>query len=116
MDKKIVYIAHAIGGDVKGNLTKLLNILRKINLDQAKFGIDCENIVPVASYVADVQCLNDNVIEERKRGIENNEAIIKSGIFHELWLVGDFISYGMQIEVDLAKKYGIPVVNYIDKI
>lgn len=115
MQKKIVYIAHAISGDTKTNIRELLDILRKINLDQAKFGIDCSGVVPLCSYLADVQCLDDTKVEERKRGIENNTAILESGIIQELWLTGATISFGMQEEVKIAKLLGIPVINYINK-
>ena len=114
MSKKIVYIAHAISGDTSAHIHNLLYILRKINTNDAGV-IDCEDIVPICAYLADVQCLDDTKVEERKRGIENNTALLESGVIKELWLTGATISFGMQEEVKLAKLHGIPVINLINK-
>lgn len=103
---KIVYIAHPIGGDVENNLKDLVRILRKINL--APFS----DIVPLAPYYADILALDDDNPDERARGIKNDVAVLKSGIFAELWLTGPRISPGMEAERKLAIELRIPVMDY----
>lgn len=128
--KKIVYIAHPIGGDIEANLKDLFRILRVINTNyhpnrsssewifgSKEYGAyDFTNIIPVAPYVADIYSLDDNNALERKRGIDNDTALILTGVFNELWLTGDKISFGMQQEVALFKNLGKPIINYIGKI
>lgn len=119
--KKIVYIAHPIGGDIEANLKDLFRILRIINMNlQPKDPIiakwEFEDIHPVAPYVADIYSLDDNRPLERRRGIDNDIALILTGIFKELWLTGNKISFGMEEEVKLFRAMGKPIINYIGKI
>jgi len=105
---KIVYIAHCISGNIEENLTDLRRIIRKVNIDGAP------SIVPLAPYYADIVSLNDDVPEERERGIRNDIAVLKSGLITELWLTGPRISKGMQAEINLAEQLGIPVKDFIN--
>lgn len=89
---KIAYIAHPISGDPKGNLEKIAAIVRDINLAEP-------NVVPFVPYYADIIALDDNVPEERKRGIRNDTAILESGVVDEIRLYGPKISKGMAEEV-----------------
>lgn len=109
MKKKIVYIAHPIGGDVQLNIQKVLGIVKRLNLSN-------NDIVPFAPYIVDCLALNDNEPEERARGFENNVALFKNGAIDEVWLYGDRISPGMKFEIDLAEDLGIPVVPKNDKM
>lgn len=97
---KIVYIAHPIGGDVKNNIAKVLAIVRDVNLTMPE-------VLPFAPYIVDLLALDDSIAAERKRGISNNEFLIK-GFVQELWLYGD--SSGCRAEAKLAKELNIPVV------
>ena len=99
---KIVYIAHPISGDIEGNLAKIRKIVREINMTMP-------DVVPLVPYYADIVSMDDNIPEERERGIKNDTAVLKSGIIMELWLFGDKISKGMQAEIVIAEKEGIPV-------
>lgn len=101
---KIVYIAHPISGDVKGNLEKIRLIAREINLTMP-------DIVPFAPYWLDCHALNDNDPAERERGIENDTAFFRRKVIDEVWLYGDRISSGMAEEVALALSLGIPVIS-----
>lgn len=102
--KKIVYIAHPIGGDVKANITKVGEIFRQISLDR-------QDVIPFAPYLAAVACLNDNVPQERAIGFEQNKAYFDRKMIDEVWLYGDRISNGMAQEIAWAKRMGIPVVS-----
>jgi len=114
---KIVYIAHAIGGDIEANLADLRRILRIINLNihplKVSIGFDFSDVIPIVPYYADIVSLDDNNPEERSRGIENDKALIETGVFDELWLTGSKISFGMSCEVIMFEKLCKPVVNYI---
>jgi len=100
---KIIYLAHPIGGDVPGNLKKIISIVRDINLTQP-------NVVPLVPYYADCLALCDNTQQERKRGLENGHAILKSGAIDEVWLYGPRISEGMMAEMIVATLQEIPVI------
>ncbi|SEV88655.1 hypothetical protein SAMN05428988_0129 [Chitinophaga sp. YR573] len=102
---KIVYIAHPISGDIAGNLEKIRQIVRKINLE-------CADIVPFAPYWVDCHALDDTIPSERERGIKNDTEFFKRGVIDEVWLFGDRISFGMQCEIEMAVSLGISVVNH----
>lgn len=100
---RIVYIAHPISNDVKGNVEKILAIVKQINLEE-------KNVSPFVPYLADVLALDDSIEEHRKKGISNNIAYLKSGIVEEVRVYGDFISRGVAEEIAIARKYRIPVI------
>lgn len=106
---KIIYIAHPISGDIEANLADLRRIIRRINMEYA-------DVVPLAPYYADIVSLDDNIPEERERGIKNDTALLERGFIDELWLTGPRISFGMSCEKTLAEKQGIPIVDLINKI
>lgn len=99
---KIAYIAHPVSGDVSGNIAKIIQICRTVNLEEP-------DVVPLVPYLSDLYALDDNDILERQRGIENDIAVIKSGIIKEVRLYGDKISKGMKAECDLAILLGIEI-------
>jgi hypothetical protein len=105
MKKKIVYLAHPISGNIEENLRDIIRIVRYINLN-------FQHVSPQVPYYADILALNDNDPEERARGIENDTAMIETGVYDELWLTGDRISLGMIMEVQLFKLLGKPVVDF----
>lgn len=100
---KVAYIAHPIGGDVLNNLEKIKAIGRKINMEEPE-------VIPFAHYFFDCYALDDNVPEERERGIKNGIALMRKGFIDEIRLYGDRISTGMSHEIDLAIELGIKVV------
>ena len=101
---KIAYIAHPISGDVKGNIDKIIAIVRQINLTEP-------DTVPFAPYIVDLLALDDSKPEERARGIQNDTALLSSGLITELRLYGPHISSGMKHEAALVKMMGIPVID-----
>ncbi len=100
---KIAYIAHPIRGALRGNLEKIREIGRKINLTEP-------NTVPFAPYYFDCYSLDDRVLKERKRGIKNDVCLIKRGFIDEVRLYGDRITPGMMAEINLAHDLKIPVI------
>ena len=101
---KIAYIAHPISGDIKGNLEKIRQIVREINMKEP-------NILPFAPYWVDCHALDDTIQKERERGIKNDCEFFVRKSFDELWLYGNNISNGMIEEVKLAHKMNIPVIG-----
>lgn len=90
--KRVAYIAHEIGNDVRGNIKLILAIAREINLTEP-------DVIPCIPYLSDVMCLKDSDPIERKRGLANGIHILKSGYITELRLYGPRISSGMVGEI-----------------
>lgn len=99
--KKVVFIAHPLSGDIKGNVNKVLRICRDLHTRE---------IIPCAPYLAALHYLDDTVIEHREIGIEANLECFRRKFIDELWLFGDRISPGMWQEILLAREMGIPIV------
>jgi len=57
------YIAHPVAGDVKGNILRVLAIIRQISLEE-------QDAIPVAPYLQCLFSLDELVLSERERGIE----------------------------------------------
>ena len=93
---KIIYIAHKISGDVEKNIQKVLSIVKHINLTEP-------DLVPFAPYIVDLQALDDNIPEQRARGMANNKAYFDSGMIDELWIYGE-VSAGIKLEIEWASK------------
>ncbi len=99
----VAYIAHPISGDVSENIKKLVEITRKINLEEP-------DVVPFAPYLIDLYALRDDVSEERARGIRNDVELMKRMFIDELRLYGHKISEGMRDEIKIAEELNIKVV------
>lgn len=102
MVKKTVFIGHPIGGDVQGNMTKVLAICAQVHTQE-------EDVIPVAPYLVSLQYLNDSVESDRALGMEANHECFRRGYVDELRLYGDRISDGMRGEIVLANLMDIPV-------
>ncbi len=106
---KIVYIAHPIGGDVRGNLKKIADIVRAINL-----GFETGDVIPFVPYYCDCVALDDGNPIHRDRGIYNDTVLIErmaiAGVLSELWVYGNIISSGVKAEIELAERFNIPVI------
>jgi len=106
-----VYICHPIKGknhqDKVNNLSKILEIVREINLTRP-------DVVPLTNYFADCLALDDDVEAERQKGLYNDRKLLESGIVDELWVFGDEITEGMEQEIETAKRMGIPV-KYVNE-
>jgi len=103
MKKKIIYIAHPIGGDVVENIKKVLSIVRDLSIEN--------EVIPFAPYIVDVQALDDSNPIERGIGFTHNMAMFERGIIDEVWIYGGRISNGMATEIKWAEIFGIPVIQ-----
>ncbi len=100
---KTVFVSHPIAGQVEENVKDILRICREIHT---------QDVIPVAPYLVAVQYLNDHVGEERELGIAANVEHFKRKVMDEMWLCGPKISAGMEEEIRLCLKFGIPVRCY----
>lgn len=105
----VVYIAHPVGGNVEENLADLRRVVAAVNRAHP-------NVVPFVPYYADCVSLDDDVPEDRERGIRNDTYLLRSGIVDEMWLTGPHVSRGMAAEAELAKLLGIRVVTRIGEL
>ncbi len=60
---KTVFIAHPISGAIRGNIEKVLKICEEVHI---------KDLIPVAPYIISLQYLNDDIVEDRKLGMEAN--------------------------------------------
>jgi hypothetical protein len=107
--RKVVFLAHAVAGDVDRNLANLRSIVAKIHKSDFL-------VLPFVPYYADAVSLNDNDTHDRVRAIQNGHYILASGVVDELWLCGNYITPGMEAEKKLADRLGIPVIDKIGKL
>lgn len=96
---KVVFIAHALRGDIEGNLESVKKYIR-----QAIYKED----FPCCPWYAIVESLDDGDEIERSIGIRANFMILER--CDELWVCGDYSeSEGVRDEIDHAIGHGIPV-------
>lgn len=99
--KKTAFIGHPIGGDIAGNVKKVLAICHEVHTR--------EGVIPIAPYLASLQYLDDTVAADRALGMEANHECFYRGLVDELRLYGDGISKGMWGEIAVAREVGIPI-------
>lgn len=100
--RRIEYIAHPIGGDVKRNVEKLLAIVQEIHVKEP-------DVIPFVPYLADVITLHDADKLQRNRGLSNCRHIIRATDIKCIRLYGDEITEGMIMEIQEHIKKGAMV-------
>lgn len=100
MKKKIVYIAHPIGGDVEGNLKSIQEIYAVISRTRP-------DIIPFCPYYATVKSLDDSIPADRSIGMEHNKVFFEQGIIKELWWFKR-VSTGVGQELEWCDEFNIP--------
>ena len=95
---KVVYIAHPLRGDWDANCASA----RRYCLAALRAGY-----APLAPYLMGL-ALDDTVPEDRAAGLGWDLDVIARSV-DEVWLCGDTVSPGMQMESDEAREQGIPV-------
>lgn len=101
--KKVVYIAHPISGDVRGNMEKVAKIIRDIAMNDRM-------TIPFAPYFSMLAAFDDIIPEERERGMVNNLEFFSKGFIDELWIYGE-PTKGMQMEIAMANEFNIPIIQ-----
>lgn len=106
-EMKVAYICHPISGDIDGNVNRILQIIREININEP-------TVVPFAPYISDVLAMPDTEPAFRTRGIKNDHTLINLEFIHECRIYGDTLSGGMIDEITEFKELNIPVIPMND--
>ena len=99
---KVVFIAHAYCGDPEVNLFDTERYIRYA-IKQGQH--------PCCPWYAMVRSLDDMDGDDRERGVKASLEILSR--CDELWVCGDEISPGVELEIDRANALRLPVV-YVD--
>lgn len=105
--KKIVYVAHEISGNIKGNIKNIREICKQIHLS---------GDIPFAPYLLSLQYLDDKIPFQREIGIELNHELLKRGFIDEMRVFGTRVSKGVFGELEIALRLGISVRSYDPRI
>lgn len=100
--KKLVYIAHPIGGNVKKNLDKIKAIYYLLTHGN-------NDIIPFAPYWSTCHAFDDSNPEHREIGMVQNKYFFENKIIDEVWVYCG-LSNGVKQEIEWASQFGIKVV------
>lgn len=101
---KKVFISRPIGGDsIEENIKALKDDLFMI------IQMDAE-IMPDAPYLQILSVLDDADPQERKKGLLMVKTMLQTNNYDEVWLRGNKITDGMQLEIEAAEEIGLKVV------
>ncbi|MEJ2905050.1 hypothetical protein WAE58_21575 [Pedobacter panaciterrae] len=100
MKKKIVYIAHPIGGDVEANLKSIQEIYLAISRNHP-------GVIPFCPYYATIMSLDDSVPNDHETGMDHNKIFFERKVFQELWWFTR-ISSGVGKELGWCDEFNIP--------
>jgi len=101
---KLVYICSPLRGDIERNITKARGYCRFAKMQGA---------VPLAPHTIFTQFLDDEILEDRKLGLQMGLELMK--YCSELYVFGHRISDGMLGEMEEAKRLEIPIKYYNEK-
>lgn len=115
---KKVYICHPLGADFEKNVTRVKSVLSVItglmvqryrtesivnnDFPNLPWGGDSgdHDLLPLAPYLAFVQFTDDKNAEHRALSLAWDLKVLDD--CKELWVIGQHVSYGMQIEISHA--------------
>lgn len=97
-ERKLVYIASPYAGDLEANV--------RFAKAACRYAMEQEE-TPVAVHLMYPQILKEEIPAERELGICMGLRVLEA--CDEMWLCGNHISAGMQVELLQAEKLGIPV-------
>lgn len=98
---KIVYIASPYAGDIDENV--------EFAKEACRFAIR-KKCTPIAVHLLYPQFLDDSDPVQRKAGMHMGLRVLEA--CDELWLCGDRLSKGMDVELSAAECMGIPVHRF----
>ena len=101
---KLVFICSPYRGDIDGNKTRAQRYCRFAYTKGA---------VPIAPHLHNTRFLDENILEERKAGIELGLQLLKRA--DELWCFGDRLTEGMKVELRAAQQLQLPVKYFNDR-
>ncbi len=101
---KLVYICSPYAGDIEENVRFAQNACR--------YAIS-QNCAPLAVQLLYPELLDDAVAAERETGIRMGLRVLTS--CDELWCCSDRLSSGMKMEIEEAKRMGVPI-RYVGEL
>lgn len=104
MNKELVYICSPLGASTLEEIqANMMKARRYMSLISEKY--NCRAIAPHAILP---MYLDDRILEERALGQKFGLDLLR--ICKKMVVCGDRISYGMQQEIELAKRLGIDII------
>lgn len=103
MNRKPIYIASPYAGEVERNVSFAIRCCR--------YAIQ-QGETPIVPHLLYPQILDDRDPAERRIGLALGHRLLES--CGEMWVCGARISHGMEGEISLAKKLGLPI-RYVDE-
>lgn len=100
--QKVIYMAHPYGGDPK-NLVEAKKCYRWIALREP-------NCAVIADWIITCEVFDER---HRERGMAMNRILMSR--CNELWLVGPWVSPGMEVERTMAEQLGIYVRDWVGR-
>lgn len=96
--RPVVYICSPLSGDVEGNQEKARVYCR--------FAVDT-GFIPIAPHIYFPQFMNEQSSKERNLALFMDTVLLTKCA--ELWVFGDIISRGMSVEIEKARRKGLPI-------
>lgn len=103
-DKKLIYIASPLKGDIERNIRRAIGYCRYV---YAQGGI------PLAPHVIFTQFLDDGISADHEAGRAMGLTLLAK--CQELWAFGEPLSEGMKAEIAAAEAKGIKVRRFNDR-
>lgn len=96
--RPVVYICSPLSGDMEGNQEKARAYCR--------FAVDT-GYIPIATHIYFPQFMNEQSSRERNLALVMDTVLLTKCA--ELWVFGDIISRGMSVEIEKARRKGLPI-------
>lgn len=97
---EVMYVAHAVGGDVETNVKRIIQICKKYH---------SRDVIPFAPYLLALQYLDDASPDDRLLGTEANREYFRRRAMDKVGVFGERVSKGVFDELVWSRQYGIPV-------
>ena len=101
---KLIYVCSPFAGDVEYNTNRARGYSRFVV---------SKGFIPLAPHLLFPQFLDEEDREEREMGLTYGLYLLKK--CNSIWVFGSRFSKGMRQEIDLAKRYGIPIKYFNDR-
>ena len=100
-EKKVVFICSPFKDDIEVNTARAKRY--------GRFAVT-KKVVPIIPHLMYPRFLNEDSPDERAMGLEMGLVLLSN--CHEIWVFGNRISRGMEIEIETAKEIKIPIRYY----
>ena len=101
---KLVFVSSPYAGGIKANGKRAQRYCR--------FAYT-QGVVPIAPHLLYPQFLDECIIEERQAGIRLGIELLQRS--DELWVFGDYLSKGMEVELRVAQELKLPIKYFNDR-